>query len=89
MLKCICLKLFNELGGISFVSDSAYSFGCDAGFICKQLNLFLKGEVNRVGFVDTNHNYKNINSQVIGSSSVLILGDCVLDPYMLKFRLCC
>lgn len=39
--------------------------------------------MNRVGLVDTNHNFKNLHYQVIGWSCALLLGDYVTDPRML------
>ena len=74
------LKVCSQLGRISFISVSADGVGCDAKFIHNQLILFLKGKGNHVGLVDTNHNYKNLCYQVIGGSSVLIMGDYLIDP---------
>ena len=79
-----CLKVCHQLDSISLISVAADGVGCDAKFIRKQLILFLGGKVNHVGLVDTNHNYKNLRYQVIGGSSVLIMGDYVIDPQMLS-----
>jgi len=79
----MCLKVCSQLDSISFISVSVDGVGCDAKFIRKQLILFLKGKVNHIGLVDTNDNYKNLCYQVIGGSSVLIMGDYLIDPCML------
>jgi hypothetical protein len=79
----VCLKVCQQLEGVSFISTSADGVGCDARFIRKQLVLFLSGVLNHVGLVDSNHNYKNFRYQVIGGSCVLVLGNYIIDPQML------
>jgi hypothetical protein len=79
----VCLKVCCQLESVSVISASADGVGCDARFIRKQLVVFLSGVLNHVGLVDSNHNCKNLQYQVIGGSCVLVLGYYIIDPQML------
>ena len=76
--------LCKSRGNASLVSVAADGVGCDAKFIQGQLVQFLRGQVNHVALVDTNHNTKNFRYQAIGGSCVAIMGDHVFDPMLLS-----
>ena len=83
----IVSRLCKSEGNASLVSVAADGVGCDAKFIQGQLVSFLRGQVNHVALVDTNHNAKNFRYQMIGGSCVVIMGNHVLDPGLLSLAL--
>ena len=52
----VCLKVCQQLEGVSFISASADGVGCDAKIIRKELILLLNGKLNHMGLVETDHN---------------------------------
>ena len=56
----------------------------DAKWIKTQLVRFLEGKQSFVGLVDTLHNGKNLRYLIIGGSCVVVLGNYVIDPEMLR-----
>lgn len=45
---------------------------------------YLDGQTNVVSLKDTNYNMKNLRYQLVGGSSITVLGKEVVDPFLLK-----
>ena len=71
-------------GVASLASVAADGVGCDAAWIKGELVRFLEGKQSHVALVDPNHNGKNLRYLIIGGSCVVVLGNHVIDPEMLR-----
>ena len=79
-----CLSVCNELKEADLVSVAADGVGCDNKWVCQQLRGFLRGDNRHVGLIDTDHNAKNFRYQLLGGSSVVMMGNFIIDPELLR-----
>ena len=76
----VCSKLKNPV----LLSVAMNGVSYESVWCIEQMCKYLDGKTNVVGLKDNNHNMKNPRYQIMGGSSVAVLGKEVVDPFLLK-----
>ena len=80
----ICEQYQQEKNQGELISCAADGVSVDGEFLRKTLFNFLDGKTNISGVVDSNHNTKSFRYQLIGGSCVMIMGNHIIDPELLR-----
>ena len=79
-----CTSACSNLENTVLLSTAMDGVSCESVWCIEQICNYLDGKTNVMSMKATNHNMTNHKNQLLGGSSVALLDNEVLDPFILK-----